>query len=130
MMAWLSLMAIAAGVAATPCEVVTTARAAQVRLARTLAEADAIESFAVERGAPGEPPTVTFSIIHDGEALRLVATTARDGTVTALVIAPVGPAVAERDRLTWLAVELDDASAVVRLVAADRGGVLLSTSDG
>jgi hypothetical protein len=130
MMAWIPLVAIAAGAAATPCEVVTTAKAAQVRLAQTLAEADAIESLAVGRDAPGEPLTVTFSIVRDGEALRVLATTARDGTVAALVIAPVGPAAAERDRLTWLAVELTDASAVVRLVAADRGGVLLSTGDG
>ena len=130
MMAWLSLIAIAAGAAETPCEVVTMAQAAQVRLAQTLAEADAIESFAMGRGSPGQPLTVTFSIVRDGEQLLVAATTGRDGTVAALEIEPVGPAHAELDRLTWLAVELADASAVVRLVAADRGGVLLSTSDG
>ena len=128
MMASLCLIAIAAGAVEAP--EVTSAKAAQVRLAQTLAGADAIESFAVGREAPGGPLTVTFSVVRDGEQLLVVATTARDGTVASLVIAPVGPAHAERDRLTWLTVELEDASAVVRLVAADRGGVLLSTSDG
>jgi hypothetical protein len=139
MMAWLPLIALAAGAAGAPCEapceVVMSARVAQVRLARTLAGADAIESVTVTReglgraGAVG-PATVTFSVVRDGELLQVSATTARNGEVAALVIMPAGPASAELHRLTWLAAELADASAVVRLADADRDGVLLSTSDG
>src|SRR5438045_3241823 len=56
MMTWLPLIALAAGAAGSPCEapceMVTSARVAQARLAETLAGADAIESIAVSREAP------------------------------------------------------------------------------
>jgi hypothetical protein len=135
MMAWLPLIAFAAGAVHAPCEVVTSARVAQVRLAETLAGADAIESVTVVRQGPARagaagPATVTFSIVRDGEQLLVAATTARDGEVASLAIESAGPAGAELHGLTWLAAELADATAIVRLSAADRGGVLLSTSEG
>jgi hypothetical protein len=130
MMAWLSLIAFAAGAVEAPCEVVTPARAAQVRLAEALAEADAIESFAVSREEREGAVTVTFSIVRDGEQWLVAATTTRDGEVVALTLGRGGPAAAEINGLTWLAVELSDAPSIVRLAAADRGAVLLSTGNG
>jgi hypothetical protein len=130
MMAWLPLIAFAAGAASAPCEVVTSARAAQVRLAEMLAGADAIESIAVSRQAPGRPPMVTFSVVRDGELLLVAATTAQDGEIASLAIVPAGPARTEVSGLTWLAAELVDATAILRLAPADHGAVLLSTSDG
>jgi hypothetical protein len=130
MMAWLPLVAIAAGAVEAPCEVVTPARAAQVRLAETLAEADAIESVAVSRDEREGGVTVMFSIVRDGEQWLVAATTGRDGEVAALTLGRAGPAAAEVNGLTWLTVELSDAPSIVRLAAADRGAVLLSTGDG
>jgi len=138
-MAWLPVLAVAVGAAGAPCEapyeVVMSARAAQVRLAETLAGADAIESVSVLRepsGRPGAvgPATVTFSIVRGGEQLLVAAKTGRNGDVESLVIEPAGPASAELGNLTWLAAELADAGAIVRLADADRDGVLLSTRDG
>ncbi|HSK05373.1 MAG TPA: hypothetical protein VK932_29190 [Kofleriaceae bacterium] len=103
---------------------VTSARVAQVRLAETLAEADAIEWVSVTRGAPDRAVTVTFAIVRGGEQVLVTATAGAGGEVASLAIAPAGPVGAE------LASALADATAVVRLATADRGGVLLSTSDG
>jgi hypothetical protein len=132
MMAWLPLIVVAAGASQAPRERVALGRGAQVRLAETLTRADAIGSMAVSREAPGGAVTVTFSIVRGGEQLRVAATTGPGGEVASLVIEPIGPASTELDGLTWLAVELDDTStgAIVRLVPADRGGVLLSTGEG
>ncbi len=130
-MAWLPWIAIAAGVAVEPpSELVTSAPDAQARLAEALAEADGIESVTVSRGGPGRAATVTFSILRDGEQLRVAATTSRGGEVTALAIGPAGPGGAELQGLSWLSEELADATAIVRLAPADDGAVLLSTSDG
>jgi hypothetical protein len=131
MLAWLPLIAFAAGALEAPGEVVElSGRSAQVRLAEELAGADAIESVAVARERRGRAVKVTFSILRAGEQLRLAAGTSRSGEVSSLSIEPAGPAGAELHALTWLAAELADAPAIVRLAAADRGGVLLSTSDG
>lgn len=129
-MAWLPLIAFAAGAVEASPEVVTSARVAQVRLAETLAEADAIESVSVTRGASDRAMTVTFSIVRGGEQVLVTAMAGPGGEIASLAIEPAGPAGAELHGLTWLAAELADAPAVVRLATADRGGVLLSTSDG
>lgn len=116
-----------------PCEMVSSPRVAQARLAEALAGADAIESITWSRGAPGRaagPATVTFSVVRAGELLLVTTTTRRGGEIASLAIEPVGPAGAELHGLTWLASELADVPAVVRLSVADRDGVLLSTSDG
>jgi hypothetical protein len=130
MMAWLSLIAFAAGAAGVPCEVVTSGPVAQARLAEALAGADAIESMTVAPAAADRPLMVTFSVARDGALTRITATAARDGTIASLELGPAGPAHAGHGRLTWLAAELADAPAIVRLVDAGRDGVLLSTSDG
>jgi hypothetical protein len=124
MLALLPLVTAAAGAFAPSPEVTTSPRAAQVQLAEALTGADSIES--VE--AHGR--TVTFSIVRDREMVRVVATTARRGEIVSLTVEPLGPAGAELHGLTWLAAELADATAIVRLVPSDQGGVLLSTSDG
>ena len=126
------MIAFAAGAAGAPCEVVTSDRVAQARLAETLAEADAIESFAVTRDGrgPAAPLTVTFTIVRNGEQVLVAATTGRGGEVSSLLIQPIGPASAELHSLTWLTVELTDTPAIRRLTAADRGAIMLSTSDG
>lgn len=124
MLALLPLVTAAAAGALAPPEVTTSPRAAQVQLAEALTGADSIES--VE--AHGR--TVGFSIVRDREIFRVVATTARRGEIVSLAVEPLGPAGAELHGLTWLAAELADATAIVRLVPSDQGGVLLSTSDG
>jgi hypothetical protein len=132
MMTWLPLVAFAAGALDPPreIEVVASPKAAQVRLAEALSEADAIETVEVSRGGRDKAATVTFSIVRGGELLRVAATTSRGGEIASLSIEPVGPAAAELHGLTWLAAEVADATAIVRLTPADRGGVLLSTNDG
>lgn len=132
MIAWLPLVVFAAGAleAPAPGEVVTSARVAQVRLAEALAEADAIEAVTVARDPKSRALTVTFSIVRGGEQLRVAATAVRGGEVAALAIAPAGPAGAELHGLSWLAAELADATAIVRLADEGRGAVLLSTSEG
>jgi hypothetical protein len=125
MLALLPLVtAAAAGALAPAPEVTTSPRAAQVQLAEALTGADSIESVEA-RGR-----TITFSIVRDREMFRVAATTARRGEIVSLAIEPLGPAGAELHGLTWLAAELGDATAIVRLVPSDQGGVLLSTSDG
>jgi hypothetical protein len=124
MLALLPLVAVAAAGGLAPPEVTTSPRTAQVQLAEALTGADSIESVEA-RGH-----TIAFSIVRDREVFRVVATTARRGEIVALAIEPAGPAGAELHGLTWLAAELADATAIVRLVPSDGGGVLLSTSDG
>jgi hypothetical protein len=124
MLALLPLATFAAGALSSPAEVAASPRAAQVRLAEALTSADSIESV----HACGR--TITFSLVRDRELLRAVATTARDGDIISLSIEPAGPAAAELHGLTWLAAELADVTAVVRLVPSDHGGILLSTNDG
>src|SRR5215207_6123955 len=95
-------------------EVVSVARVAQVRLAETLAEADAIESVTAKGRA------ITFVIVRDGETLNVVAKTSKSGEVLALEIAPADFELAvQLHGLTWLGTELAEVSAVTRLVVDD-----------
>src|SRR5690348_10091305 len=110
MLALLPLVTAAAGAFASAPEVTTSPRAAQVQLAEALTGADSIESVEA-RGR-----TVTFSLVRDREMVRVVATTAGHGEIVSLAVEPLGPAGAELHGLTWLAAELADATAVVRLV--------------
>ena len=106
-------------------EVVTSPRVAQVRLAETLAEADAIESV-VARGR-----TVTFVIVRDGETFDVVAKTKKSGEVTSLAIAHARTELAvQLHGLTWLASELAEVSAITRLVVDGDGAVTINTDDG
>ena len=104
-------------------DVVTPPRVAQVQLAEALASADSIESVSTDGRM------ISFAIVRDGVLVWLAATTDRDGAITSLVIEPAGPVGAELHSLSWLSTELQDATAVVRLVPSAQG-VLLSTNDG
>jgi hypothetical protein len=104
-------------------EVVAKPRAAQLRLARMLRDADAIESVT----ANGR--TITFVIAEHGQALRVVASTRDGGRVTALVIAHSDEPVEEPGNLTWLASELADVRAITRLETDEDGAVTITTSD-
>lgn len=108
-----------------PEEVVTSPRVAQVRLAETLAEADAIESVAARGRA------VTFVIVRDGRTLDVTVKTKKPGDVIALAIAPARTELAvPLHGLTWLGSELAEVSAVTRLVIDDDGAVTINTDDG
>src|SRR6188768_1589821 len=103
-------------------EVVSSPRVAQVRLAETLAEADAIESVSA-RGR-----TVTFVIVRDGETFDITAKTKKSGEVTSLAIAHAHTELAvQLHGLTWLSSELAEVSAITRLVVDDDGAVTIKT---
>jgi hypothetical protein len=123
-------------------EVVSSPRVAQVRLAETLAEADAIESVMVTAptSAKGKAKratnarkgrVVTFAIVRAGETFDVTAQTTKSGEIVSLAIvrAPQRLA-AQLHGLTWLGSELAEAAAVTRLVVDADGGVLIATDDG
>lgn len=106
-------------------EVVSSPRVAQVRLAETLAEAEAIESVAVKGRA------ITFVIVRAGETFDVTAKTKKSGEIVALAIARAPHALAAQlHGLTWLGSELAEAAAVTRLVVDADGGVMIATDDG
>ncbi len=113
--------------------VVTAPRTAQVQLAVTLSEADAIHAVGARAGAR-RGATIVFSIDRDGESFEVVATTRTKGThkgeVIALTITDVGPAIGDPANLSWLGAELADATAVTVLSSDEDGAVTITTSDG
>jgi hypothetical protein len=118
----LPLIAVSLGLGEEPVAT-TSPRAAQVRLAVTLAEADAIHAIGTRRGA------IVFAIDRDGEAFEVVATT-RKGEVTSLSITDVGIAIGDAGGLSWLGAELADATAITGLAVDEDGAVTITTSDG
>ena len=127
----LPLITVSLGLSTPGPETVTQPRSAQVRLAVTLAEADAIHAVG-QRG-----PSIVFAIDRDGEAFELVATLRakgpNKGEVIALAITDLGPAIDLRGdlgSLSWLGSELADATAVTRLAVDEDGAVTITTSDG
>lgn len=102
---------------------VTTPRAAQVRLAETLAEADAI--YAVSRTGN----TITFAVEDDGDALDVAATIDAHGQVIDFVVDRIGPARGEESGLGWLSAELTDTLAITRLAVARNGSITAFTDD-
>ncbi|MBL9014740.1 MAG: hypothetical protein JNL83_11220 [Myxococcales bacterium] len=116
--------ALGAGVEAPV--VVTAPRTAQVQLAVTLSEADAIHSVHARAGS------VVFAIEREGRATEIAVRTksARDGAVTALTITDLGPALGGANSLAWLGAELADATAVTAVTPDEDGAVTITTSDG
>jgi hypothetical protein len=104
-------------------EQVEAPRVAQVRLAETLASADAIHAVRARAGK------VTFVITRGDAIVHLVATT-KKGDVVALSIVPAKPIGTELGGLSWLADELESTTAITRLVADADGAVTITTSDG
>jgi hypothetical protein len=117
--------------APTNADEVVTDRDAQVKLADTLAEAEAITAVVPRHHE------VTFAIVDNGEAIDLVATIKR-GEVVALTRHDRGPALGwdgsedgeERGGLAWLGDVMKEATAVTKLVVDRDGAVTLITSDG
>jgi hypothetical protein len=105
-------------------EVVSEPRVAQVRLAETLAEADAIESVAARGRA------VAFVIVRGGDTFEVTATTTKRGDITSLAITPARAVPVALHGLTWLGAELSEVTAVTRLVVDTDGAVTLATNDG
>lgn len=113
---------------AVPQVTVTQPRSAQVRLAVTLAEADAIHAVG-HRGT-----TIVFAIDRDGEAFEVVATLRakgpNKGEVIGLSITDIGAAIGDPGSLSWLGSELADATAVTVLAVDEDGAVTITTNDG
>ena len=104
-------------------EKVETTRVAQVRLAEVLGAADGIHGVTVKGNQ------VSFVINRDEQVFRVVAST-RKGEVMALSIIPVSDHGMELGGgLSWLASELEGATAVTRLVANEDGAVTITTND-
>ena len=132
-------------------EVVTSPRVAQVRLAETLAEADAIESITAR-----DRNTIMFLVIREGDTFEVIAKTTmgvtkkskssskatskskvkrtphvQAGEISSLTISRLpNPLAAQLHGLTWLGAELADVTAVTHLEADDDGAVMLTTNDG
>ncbi len=130
----LPLISVALGIS-TPAQgpgeepvVVTAPRTAQVRLAVTLAEADAI--YAIERHGS----KIVFAIDRDGEAFEVIATTrtrgAHKGEVIGLSITDIGPAIGDYGGLSWIAAEMTEATAVTQLRADEDAAVTITTNEG
>ena len=120
----LSLLGVMAGAGEEDLrEQVTSPRVAQVRLAETLAEADAI------RLAQARPGSITFAITRAGTPLEVVVTT-RKGEVAALAIAPAAASKELAGDLGWLGEELANVTAIVRITVDADGAITLVTSDG
>jgi len=123
--ALLPLLAVAtASGSAARSETVTSPRAAQARLASSLASADAIDTVTANDRA------VTFTLASRGEALELVAAIDPAGTIQSLAITDLGPTKAGAASLTWLVPALADTTAITTLAVDDAGRVRLTTSTG
>ncbi|MEO8702436.1 MAG: hypothetical protein ABI867_20500 [Kofleriaceae bacterium] len=104
-------------------EVVSSPRVAQVRLAETLAAADAIHSVVV-RGK-----TITFAVTRGDRPLSITATTNATHDVVALAITSSTGSDAGLGGLSWLASELESTAAVTKLVPDEDGAVTVTTAD-
>jgi hypothetical protein len=105
-------------------EVVTSPKVAQVRLAETLAGAEAIESVTAHGRA------ITFIVVKGGETLDVTARTKKDGEIISLAITPAPELPAQLHGLTWLNAEMAEVAAVTRLVVDGDGAITIATNDG
>jgi hypothetical protein len=120
----LPIVSFAMSSAASADEVVSTPKVAQVRLAETLADAEAIESVAAHGHA------ITFVVVREGETFDVTAQTKKSGEVITLTIARSQDLAAQLHGLTWLGTEMADVSAITRLVVDGDGAVTIATDDG
>ncbi len=105
-------------------EVVSSPKVAQVRLAETLADAEAIESVTAHGRA------ITFVIVRGGETFDVTAQTKKSGDILSLTIEPSRELAAQLHGLTWLGTEMAEVAAITRLVVDDDGAVTIATDDG
>jgi hypothetical protein len=130
----LSLGGLATGVVADDVpEVVASPRVAQVRLAETLAGADAIHSVTARGGM------ITFAITRGDQSFQVAARTAPrstarsdKGEILSLTITPAASSASaiELGGLSWLGDELESVTAITHLVPDDDGAVTITTDDG
>ena len=118
-------MVLAASATAGADSGATANRDAQVQLADTLGNADAI--LAIHGGRN----RVVFDVVRDGEALEVAARTDH-GAVVELAIRDIGAAddLDVEPGLSWLGDVMKDTTAVTRLDVDRDGAVTLVTSDG
>lgn len=110
-------------------EVVGSPRVAQVRLAETLAGADAIH------GVRASGTTITFTISRGEKLFDVVVTTrarrtanAPKGEVMSLaIVSPTGKATSD---LSWLGEELASVTAITKLAVDEDGAITLTANDG
>src|SRR5438045_2433428 len=100
----LVIVALAIGPSRRQELVISEPAAAQVALAQALADADSIDWVSAD------VHSVKFGIDHAGEAYEIVATTARRGVVTRVVISDAGRGRFELGPLSWLADAMTQAS--------------------
>ena len=122
--ALLPLLAVAASGATAPAETVNSPRAAQARLAASLASATSIDSVTANDHA------VTFTLHTRHETLQLVARIDTQGAIQSLTVTDLGPEKANAGSLSWLAPALADTSTVTALAVDAEGRVRLTTGDG
>ena len=130
----LSLGGVATGVVTDDIpEVVSAPRVAQVRLAETLAGADAIHSVTARRGM------ISFAITRGERSFQVAALTvskptarSAKGEIVSLTITPTAPSAAaiELGGLSWLGDELESVTAITHLVPDEDGAVTITTDDG
>jgi hypothetical protein len=105
-------------------------RAAQVRLAEMIGEADAIHAIVPRRAkATAKASRIELAIDRDGIAYRVVAEVGKRGEVTGLTVDERGPSRGEIGNLSWLSSEIAYANAIVR-VAVDEDDAITLTTDG
>ena len=110
--------------------VVTAPRTAQVQLAVTLSEADAIHAVGTRGGV------IVFAIDRDGRAAEIAVVTKGKGKgkgkgeIASLTITDLGPALGGTGNLSWLGEEMVDVTAVTGLSSDDDGAVTITTNDG
>lgn len=104
-------------------------RAAQVRLAETLAEADAVHAI-VPRRANAKAKAIELAVDRDGTAYRVVVAIGARGEVTGITIDERGVARGEIGSLSWLSGAVENATAIVRMVVDEDDAVTLTTDTG
>ena len=100
-------------------------RAAQVRLAEALADADSVDAVAIRA-----PRLVAFRIVRAGEAYEILARTSKKGEVVSVTTRDLGDGGYEIGALSWLCDAMQNTAAVARLVVDEDGAVTLVGSDG
>lgn len=122
----LGLLPLVAASIATPDDTVVTTspRAAQVRLADMLSNADSIDAVFAHHH------TFTFVIDRGDDSFEIVATTGGDGNVLDVVEHDRAHGELDLGGLSWLADTMKQANAVTNLTVDEDGAVTLTTSEG
>lgn len=123
MLALMPLVALSLG-SPDDTAVTTSPRAAQVRLADLLADADEIDAVR------GDDQTFTFSIMRGDEPCAIVASTNAEGDVVDVVVRDRAATELDLGTLSWLSDTMKETVAVTSLEVDEDGAVTLTTADG